>query len=260
MEERLQKILSQAGVASRRSAERLIAEGRVRLNGVPVTVPGMKADSGKDEIRVDGRLISCEKERVYLMLHKPRGYITSMSDPQGRPIVTDLLIGLSTRVFPVGRLDYDSEGLLLLTNDGEFALRLQHPRYGIPKRYRVKLAGRILPSTLKRLEKGVELADGPFMPDDIVLEKTNPGSTWLALTIRDGRNRVIRRAFEALGHDLARLVRVAVGPLALGSLAQGTWRFLTTGEVAAFRERGERKKEGKNCLDIPRKINNSRRK
>ena len=260
MEERLQKIISQAGIASRRAAEHLIAEGRVSLNGVVTTLPGVKADPEKDEIRVDGRLISCEIERVYLMLNKPQGYVTTLSDPQGRPIVTDLLIGLSERVFPVGRLDYDSEGLLLLTNDGDFSQRLQHPRYGIAKRYRVKLVGQILPVTVKALEKGITLPDGPFIPSDLQLEKTNRGSSWLSLTITDGRNRVIRRAFESLGHDIARLVRVAVADLTLGSLDQGAWRYLTHREVETLRTASGRSSAGKNCLDIPRKINNSRRK
>lgn len=260
MEERLQKIISQAGITSRRAAEHLIAEGRVSLNGVVTTLPGVKADPERDEIRVDGRLISCEIDRVYLMLNKPPGYVTTLSDPQGRPIVTDLLIGVSERVFPVGRLDYDSEGLLLLTNDGDFSQRLQHPRYGIAKRYRVKLVGQILPATVKVLEKGITLPDGPFIPSDLQLEKTNRGSSWLSLTITDGRNRVIRRAFESLGHDIARLVRVAVADLTLGSLDQGAWRYLTHREVEALRTASGRGGAGKNCLDIPRKINNSRRK
>jgi len=260
MEERLQKIISQAGIASRRAAERLIAEGRVSLNGVVTTLPGVKADPGKDDIRVDGRLISCETERVYLMLNKPPGYVTTLSDPQGRPIVTDLLIGVSERVFPVGRLDYDSEGLLLLTNDGDFAQRLQHPRYGIAKRYRVKVTGQVLPATVKALEKGIALPDGPFAPADVQLDKMNRGSTWIYLTITDGRNRVIRRAFESLGHDIARLVRVAVADLALGSLDPGAWRFLTAGEVGDLRRASGRGDGGKKGLDIHRKINNSRRK
>jgi 23S rRNA pseudouridine2605 synthase len=260
MEERLQKIISRAGIASRRAAEQLIAEGRVSLNGVAAILPGMKADPERDEIRVDGRLISCETERVYLMLHKPPGYVTTLNDPQGRPIVTDLLLGVAERVFPVGRLDYDSEGLLLLTNDGDFAQRLQHPRYGIAKRYRVKVTGQLLPATLKTLERGIDLPDGLFAPADVRLEKTNRGSTWISLTISDGRNRVIRRAFESLGHDIARLVRVAVADLPLGSLDPGAWRYLTPREVEGLRGWSGRVKPGKNYLDIPRKINNSRRK
>lgn len=231
MPERLQKILSRAGVSSRRTAERLIADGRISVNGVVVTQPGTKADPRKDDIRVDGRLISVETEKVYVMLHKPQGYVTTLSDPQGRPIVTDLVNGVMERVYPVGRLDYDSEGLLLLTNDGDFAQRLQHPRYGMPKRYRVKVEGGVQKAEFKALESGIDLPDGRFAPADVRLEKVNRGSTWLSLTITDGRNRVIRRAFDSLGHSVVRLVRVAVGDLGLDSLAEGAWRALTPREV-----------------------------
>jgi 23S rRNA pseudouridine2605 synthase len=231
MEERLQKILSRAGVSSRRAAEKMIAEGRISVNRTVVVEPGTKADPGKDEIRLDGRLISLETERIYLMLHKPKGYVTTLSDPQGRPIVTDLLNGVAARVYPVGRLDYDSEGLLILSNDGEFAQRLQHPRYGIPKTYRVKVEGHFLKGELKALENGIDLPDGRFAPAEIQLEKTNPRSTWLTLTLTDGRNRVIRRAFDSLGHPVARLVRMAVADITLASLPEGAWRLLTSREV-----------------------------
>jgi 23S rRNA pseudouridine2605 synthase len=260
MEERLQKILSRAGISSRRAAEKMMADGRIRVNGVAVTVPGTKADPERDEIRVDGRLVSLETERIYLMLHKPKGYVTTLSDPQGRPIVTDLLNGVMERVYPVGRLDYDSEGLLILTNDGEFAQRLQHPRYRIPKTYRVKVGGTLLKGELKALENGIDLPDGRFAPADIRIEKTNRGSTWLFLTITDGRNRVIRRAFESLGHPVARLVRVAVADLSLDSLGEGSWRMLNPREVARLLALAGGGREGKNCLDIHLKINNSRRK
>jgi 23S rRNA pseudouridine2605 synthase len=232
MEERLQKILSQAGVASRRAAERMIAEGRISVNGTLVTEQGTKADPGRDEIRVDGRLISCEREKVYILLHKPQGVVTTLSDPQGRPIVTDLLEGVSERVFPVGRLDFDSEGLLILTNDGDFSQRLQHPRYGIPKTYRVKVGGNPGPADLAALERGIDLGDGRFVPRDVRLEKTNRESAWLSLTITDGRNRVIRRAFEALGYPINRLVRVSVGDVTLEGVREGRWRMLTPREVA----------------------------
>jgi 23S rRNA pseudouridine2605 synthase len=231
MEQRLQKILSQAGLASRRTAEKLIAEGRISVNRAVVTMPGTKADPQKDEIRVDGRLISLEAEKVYLLLNKPPGYVTTLNDPQGRPIVTDLLKGVTERVYPVGRLDYDSEGLLLLTNDGEFAQRLQHPRFGIPKTYRIKVEGHLSRGALKALEKGIDLPDGRVVPLDVRLEKTNPASSWLSLTLTDGRNRVIRRAFAAIGHSVLRLVRVAVADLALASMAEGAWRRLTAREV-----------------------------
>jgi 23S rRNA pseudouridine2605 synthase len=245
-EERLQKILSKAGISSRRAAEKMIAEGRISVNRVVVTVPGKKADPQKDEIRVDGRLVSLETEKIYLMLHKPRGYVTTLSDPQGRPIVTDLLNGVAARVYPVGRLDYDSEGLLILTNDGEFAQRLQHPRFGIPKTYRVKVEGRFLKGGLKTLEKGIDLSDGRFVPAAIQLEKTNPGSAWLTLTMTDGRNRVIRRAFDSIGHSVTRLIRVAVADIALASLPEGAWRMMTRREVERLLVLAGSRKEVKN--------------
>jgi 23S rRNA pseudouridine2605 synthase len=260
MEERLQKILAGAGVAARRAAVRMIAERRSRVNGVVVTEPGTKADPGRDEIRVDDRLISCEAERIYILLHKPQGVVTTMHDPQGRPIVTDLLSGVTERVFPVGRLDYDSEGLIILTNDGEFSQRLQHPRYGIPKTYRVKVEGCPGKREMQMLESGIDLPDGRFAPADVRLEKTNRASTWLRLTITDGRNRVIRRAFEALGYPIARLVRIAVGDLTLEAVREGDWRMLTRREVDRLLAQAVSRKPIKNCLDIHLKINNSRRK
>ncbi len=231
MKERLQKILSQAGVASRRAAEKMIAEARISVNGVVVTEPGTKADSDRDEIRVDGRLISCDVDQIYILLHKPQGVVTTLSDPQGRPIVTDLLEGVTERVFPVGRLDYDSEGLLILTNDGEFAQRLQHPSYGIPKTYRVKVEGNPGKGEIQALGNGIDLSDGRFAPMNVSLEKTNRESAWLRMTITDGRNRVIRRAFELLGHPVCRLVRVAVGDVTLNGVREGAWRRLTKVEV-----------------------------
>lgn len=258
--ERLQKILSRAGIASRRAGEKMISEGRISVNRTVVTEPGTKADPKRDEIRVDGRLISLETEKIYLALHKPAGYVTTLSDPQGRPIVTDLLAGVAERVYPVGRLDYDSEGLLILTNDGEFAQRLQHPRYGIPKTYRVKVEGNLTRGELKALEAGIDLPDGRFAPADVHLEKTNRASTWLAITITDGRNRVIRRAFDSIGHSVARLVRTAVADLPLGSLREGSWRMLEQREVDRLLALAGSGKPGKNSLDIHLKINNSRRK
>jgi 23S rRNA pseudouridine2605 synthase len=258
--ERLQKILSRAGVASRRAGEKMIAEGRISVNRAVVTEPGTKADPQKDEIRVDGRLVSLETEMLYLALHKPPGYVTTLNDPQGRPIVTDLLSGVAERVYPVGRLDYDSEGLLILTNDGEFAQRIQHPRFGIPKTYRVKVQGNLLRGELKLLENGIDLPDGKFAPADVRLEKTNSGSTWLSITITEGRNRVIRRAFDSIGHSVARLVRTAVADVSLGSLRAGSWRVLDPREVARLLALAGSGSRGKNYLDIHLKINNSRRK
>ena len=231
MEERLQKILSGAGIASRRAAEKMIEDGRVSLNGEVVRKQGAKADVNRDQIRVDGKLISCETEKIYIVLNKPSGFVTTLNDPEGRPIVTDLIKGVGERIFPIGRLDYDSEGLLLLTNDGDFSQRLQHPRYKVPKTYRVKVEGRLDKMETQNLEKGIDLSDGKFSPSAVIVEKLNPKSTWLRLTIHDGRNRVIRRVFDSIGHSVTRLIRVSFGDITLDSLGEGEWRFLSSAEV-----------------------------
>lgn len=231
MQERLQKIIAGAGLASRRAAETLILQGRVSVNGVVVTELGTKADAGRDDIRVDGRLISTDVSKRYLMLNKPRGYVTTLKDPEGRPIVTELLHGIEERVFPVGRLDYDSEGLLLMTNDGDFAQKMQHPRYRIPRTYRVKVRGNVTRRELKEMEDGAELEDGFFKPVAMHLEKMNPKSSWVVMTIQEGRNRVIRRFFDAVGHPVARLIRIAFGELRLGQLGEGEFRALKKREI-----------------------------
>jgi len=231
MEERLQKIIARCGVASRRAAETMIIQGRTSINGVTVKVLGVKADSCKDEIRIDGKLIAPEETKVYLMLNKPRGYVTSLKDPQKRPIVSDLLAGITERVFPIGRLDYDSEGMLLLTNDGQLAQRLAHPRYRIPKTYRVKIDGRLSSGDIRAIVQGIELDDGLFKPDNLSLEKTNRKSSWLVLTVSEGRNRMIRRGLQALGHNVLRLVRIAIADLHLDALGEGAYRHLTPKEV-----------------------------
>lgn len=231
MEERLQKIIAAAGVVSRRAAEKLISEGRVSVNRRVVNKLGAKADAQKDEIRVDGKLISTEVSKKYLMLNKPGGYITSLKDPQGRPVVTDLIHDISERVFPVGRLDYDSEGLLLLTNDGSFAQRLQHPKFSIPKTYMAKVKGNITRTKIRVIKNGIELDDGKFVPSDIVLEKINRKSCWIKLTIFEGRNRIIRRVFESIGHPVLRLQRIAISDIYLDDLEVGEYRYLQKREV-----------------------------
>jgi len=231
MQERLQKIIAGAGIASRRTAEKLISEGRVSVNRSVVTQLGAKADAQKDEIRVDGNLISTEISKIYLMLNKPRGYITSLKDPQGRPIVTDLLHDISGRVFPVGRLDYDSEGLLLMTNDGSLAQKLQHPGFAIPKTYVVKVKGNLIRREVHAIKKGIELNDGKFVPSDIELEKINRKSCWLKLTVFEGRNRIIRRVFESIDHPVIRLIRVAISDIHLDDLESGEYRHLQKREV-----------------------------
>lgn len=231
MKERLQKIISAAGVASRRHAEKLITDGRVSVNNVVVTEQGVKADASKDIIRIDGKVISVEKTKLYIALNKPAGFVTTLHDPQNRPTVVDLLSDVPERVYPVGRLDYDSRGLLLLTNDGDFAQKIQHPRFQKPKVYKVKIQGHPSREQLKQLGKGVKLDDGLFKPENIKLEKINDKSCWLQLTLREGRNRIIRRGFEAIGYRVASLSRESIGDLKLDGLKEGTWRHLTKKEI-----------------------------
>ena len=229
--ERIQKIIARSGIASRRCAEEMIRNGRVSVNERTVTVPGTKADAVRDRIRVDGKLISTEGSPVYIVLHKPRGYISSLRDPQGRPVVTDLLGEVRERVFPVGRLDYDSEGLLLLTSDGDFSYRIQHPKFEIAKIYRVKIKGGVTGEELARMRRGCSLSDGWFKPQHIALEKSNRKSCWMRMTIVEGKNRIIRRFFDALGRPVVRLIRVSVGEIEIGTLREGEYRYMNEKEV-----------------------------
>jgi len=234
MEERLQKILSRAGVASRREAERMITDGRVAVNGKPVTELGAKADPSRDAVTVDGKPVSVAEKRVYILLNKPVGYVTTMKDPEGRPIVTDLLRGLGVRVFPVGRLDYNTEGLLLLTNDGDWANRLAHPRHEVDKEYLVRVKGTVSREQITRLERGLELEDGRTAPARVSVTRQSDNNTWIAVTIHEGRYRQVRRMCEAVGLSVVRLRRVRYGALALGELKIGEYRHLTHGEVTAL--------------------------
>ncbi|MCX7636165.1 MAG: pseudouridine synthase, partial [Syntrophales bacterium] len=174
--------------------------------------------------------------RRYIALHKPRGYVTTMWDPQGRPTVRDLVASVGERLYPVGRLDTASEGLLIMTNDGEFAHRLQHPRYGVPKTYRVAVSGVMAPAAIEKLRRGIVLEDGLFRPRSVILEKADAGETQLLLTITEGRNRVIRRALAALGYSVRRLIRTAVGGIRLGRLPAGRYRDLTDEERESMRK------------------------
>jgi len=234
MNERVQKIIARAGISSRRAAEKMIIEGRVTVNNEVVRQLGAKADIEKDEVRVNGKLIHPETSKIYLMLNKPKGYVTTLHDPQGRPVVTDLLTGVSERLFPVGRLDYDSEGLLFMTNDGDFAMKIQHPRFMTPKTYMVKIEGTLAASEIRALSKGVKLMDGTFKPKSFRILKINLKSCWLTLIIEEGRKRVIRRGFQSLGHPVVRLIRTAISDVSLGSLKTGTFRYLTDKEVRSL--------------------------
>lgn len=236
--ERLQKVLAAAGIGSRRACEALIAAGRVTVNGQVVTRLGERVDPDRDEVRVDGRLVPLGKRPplVYLMMNKPKGYLTTLMDPRGEPTVADLLPGGLPRVFPVGRLDRDSQGLLLFTNDGALAARLLHPRYEVPKRYRVKVQGVPSREALRRLRRGLLLEDGKTAPAEVTLLSRGPGWAWLEMVLREGRKRQIRRMMAAVGHPVLELIRIGLGPLRLGSLPPGQVRHLTPEEVQALRE------------------------
>jgi len=233
--ERLQKILSRAGITSRRKAENLILEGRVSVNGQIVRQLGVKAVLGKDEIQVDGKAMEPEVERVTVALFKPRGCVSTLHDPQGRLTVTDVLGDLSVRVYPVGRLDYDSDGLLLLTNDGELAHRLQHPRYKVAKTYLVKVRGRPDEGDLARLQQGVDLEDGPTAPAELNVVGEGETTTWLSLSLREGRKHQVKRMCAAVGHPVLKLRRTKVGPIDLGTLRPAESRLLKSREVRALR-------------------------
>ncbi|HEY8517891.1 MAG TPA: pseudouridine synthase [Candidatus Binatia bacterium] len=221
-------------MASRRAAEDLIREGRVRVNGRVVQELGAKADPSRDRITVDGRA-AVPRRLQYFAYHKPVGVVSTMSDPEGRPAIGDVVRGLREHVFPVGRLDYESSGLVLLTNDGELAQRLTHPRYQVPKVYRVKVRGRPDEAALERLRRGVRLADGMTAPAEVTVESLLPNKTRLRIAIREGRQRQVRRMCEAIGHPVDKLSRIAIGPLRLGSLRVGEIRELTPREVLALR-------------------------
>jgi pseudouridine synthase len=235
--ERLQKILAHAGVASRREAEQWIIEGRVAVNGMVVSELGTRADPTKDSIKVDGRRIKVAGTALYFALHKPPGVITTLDDPQHRPDLRQFLrkLGEKTRLYPVGRLDFNSSGLLLLTNDGELAQRLMHPRFGVNRVYHVKLSSCPTPEDLARLRTGIRLEDGITAPARArVLQKLRKNA-WVEIELREGRKREVRRMFLALGYYVEKLVRVSVGKVSLGRLAPGELRPLTNAEVSELK-------------------------
>jgi 23S rRNA pseudouridine2605 synthase len=232
---RINKILAQAGLASRRAAEALLTAGRVTVNGRPCREPGAQADPERDVIAVDGRPLPRAEPLEYLMVYKPRGYLSSRRDPGGRPVVLDLVSGARARLFPVGRLDADAEGLVLLTNDGELANRLLHPRYGVPRVYEAEVEGRVRRGDLPRWRSGVMLADGPAIPSGVEIIAWRPRTTVLRLTFREGRKHEVKRYGQALGHPVRRLVRTAFGPLQLGDLRPGDRRRVSGRELAALR-------------------------
>jgi 23S rRNA pseudouridine2605 synthase len=238
--ERLQKILSQAGLASRRTTEQLMREGRVSVNGRTVTELGTKADPETDDIRVDGRRVRAAERRRYLLLNKPRGYVSTRSDPQRRPTVIDLLPGVREYVYPVGRLDFDSEGLLILTNDGELTARLTHPRHGIERVYEARVRGVPDRHALERLARGVALEGRRTAPAKARLLRTFEGplgpEAIVELTLREGRKRQVRLMCDAVGHPVVRLRRVRIGPISDDRLKSGCWRELTPAEIGKLRK------------------------
>jgi 23S rRNA pseudouridine2605 synthase len=239
---RLQKIISAAGVASRRTAETLIAQGRVSVNGNTVTELGTKADPSADEIRVDGRRIKAPGRPRYILLNKPRGYITSRSDPQHRPTVIDLLAkgGVREYIYPVGRLDYDSEGLLLLTTDGDLAARLTHPRHGVEREYEVRVRGVPEPRLLGRLARGLVIDGRKTAPAQAKLMRTIEAASGeqalVSLVIREGRNRQVRKMCDAIGHPVVRLRRVRIGSIVDDRLKPGEFRELLPHEIRALQK------------------------
>ncbi len=240
--ERLARFLAHSGITSRRHAEELISAGRVQVNGIVVTSQGTRIHPGCDEVRVDGTVVREATEHVYVLLHKPVGYVCTMHDPQRRPTVLDLLPAelRHLRVYPVGRLDRDTSGLLLLTNDGAFALRMSHPRYATEKHYQALVQGCPSPSSLEALHRGVIITEGDrrtpqsnytTAPAQVSLLRQEGANCWLALTIHEGRKRQVRRMLAAIGHPVLQLIRTGIGSLRLGNLPAGAWRYLAEEEV-----------------------------
>ncbi len=237
--QRLQKILSSAGIASRRLSEELIAQGRVSVNGNVVTELGTKADPSRDEIKVDGRRIKIEQQRVYILLNKPRGYVTTRSDPQGRPTVMDLVKRVREYVYPVGRLDYDSEGLLLLTNDGELAARLTHPRHEVERIYEARVKGVPDDHEIDRLAKGIVIEGRRTSRARVSVTQVRDAASGpqaiIEIAIHEGRQRQVRNMFDAVGHPVVRLRRIAIGPISDDELPTGHYRELTLAELTRLR-------------------------
>ncbi|MGK3993799.1 pseudouridine synthase [Sorangium sp. So ce1024] len=243
MEERLQKIIARAGVASRRAAEELILAGRVRVNGRVVTELGLKADRQKDRIEVDGKRLVSEVP-VYVALHKPRNVVSTLRDPEGRPTVADYVRGMGARLYPVGRLDFATSGILLMTNDGDFANALLHPRGGVPKTYVLKVQGIMSEDDLTPWREGIRLEDGVTLPAEARLLRHEGDKTWLEVTLREGRNQQIRRMGEATGWPVMRLARTTFAGVSSERLRPGEWRALTVDELLHIRE----------AFGVPRRI------
>jgi len=232
MKIRLQKIVAQAGIASRRKAEELIREGKVRVNNVIVSQLGAKADPQHDSIEVAGQALPAAQKKVYIMLHKPKGYVTTLRDPEGRPTVMDLVDTVTERLYPVGRLDYDTEGLLILTNDGDCSQSLQHPRHNVARIYLVKVRGRPAEDILSRLQKGIMVDGAKTCKSRISVHRSLGKNTWLNMSLWEGRNRQIKKMFAAVGYPVMRILRIGFGPLHLDQkLDPGDYRHLRKDEI-----------------------------
>ena len=235
-EDRLQKYLSRAGISSRRHAEELILAGRVRVGGKLVTELGPKVDSARARVEVDGRLV-VSQPFVYILLHKPRGYVTTLRDPEGRPTVALLVANLRTRIVPVGRLDYATSGVLLMTNDGDFIAKLQHPSHGAQKVYNAKVRGLVDQRALERWRKSIDIEGRTTQPADVKVLQLEEDKTWLSITISEGKNRQIRRLGEQAGNAVLRLIRVEYAGLTVSGLRPGHWRHLTRQELLNLKQR-----------------------
>jgi 23S rRNA pseudouridine2605 synthase len=231
---RLQKYLAEAGVASRRKSEELILQGRVEVNGAKVTELGTKVEAD-DSVKVDGKEVRRAEKQVYIMLNKPAGFVTTSKDQFSRKTVLDLIEGVEERIYPVGRLDYETSGLLLLTNDGDLAFKLTHPGHQIEKVYHARISGFLEDKEIKSLEKGIKVEDYVTAPAKLKLVEKLADSSTVEIAIHEGRNRQVRKMFEALGRRVLKLRRVATGPLKLEGLEEGKWRFLTDKEVKALK-------------------------
>ena len=231
MQERLQKVLAKAGIASRRKAEELIRDGSVKVDGKIVTEMGTRVDPDNQDIECNGRHVSAREKKVYILLHKPAGFLSTVNDPQGRPIVVDLLQNIKERVYPVGRLDLDTQGALLLTNDGELAQKILHPSHEVNKTYVAKVKGKPGKNKLGMLSKGITLEGRKTWPADIEVLHTELQTTTIKIVIHEGRKRQVRKMFEAVGHPVLHLKRTAYGQLELKELGPGKYRFLSPGDI-----------------------------
>ena len=232
---RLNKVIAMSGIASRRKADELISLGRVMVNNKVVTLAGTKVIQGIDSIIVDGKALSNAQQSIYVILNKPFGYISTLNDPHGRPIILDLLKDVKKRIFPIGRLDFDSQGLLILTNDGQLAFRLMHPKFHIPRTYKIIINGYLSNKSAVRLEKGIALDDGLTHPAHARIIKRDKDRSTVRITIFEGRSREIRRMFEALGHKTIKLIRTGYGNLVLGDLKVGKFRHIKELELKTLK-------------------------